>query len=206
MPPPFWMHCNVCAIQYSSAKKFYMMSCQHTLCRDCMKLTENGKKCPLDKKDIKFEEVTKLQEKQRRFFQPKILSVLNEPMKMINFQQKQQKHYVNLIKSFKKKYQKASQMKAIMEKEAFQLNAELKRLIDRRVLMQQKLKQIYIKRTQKNSYREPFESNLTGTTSTTRSTPSTSSVASNSTIGSGLVGSFFNSHAPNFHSSDTPKK
>lgn len=61
---------------------------------------DNGKKCPLDKKEIKFEEVTKLKDKQRQLFQPQILTVLNEPRKMINFQKKQQKNYMNLIKSY----------------------------------------------------------------------------------------------------------
>lgn len=116
MPPPFWMHCNICALEYNPSKKFYLLSCQHTLCRDCMKSTgktrkndrqhnlttflDNGKKCPLDKKSIQFEEVTKLQEKQIRYFQPKILSVLNEPLKMIKFQRQQISHYMDLIKSY----------------------------------------------------------------------------------------------------------
>ena len=43
MPLPFWMHCNLCALQYMPDKKFYMMSCQHTLCRECMKLTGENK-------------------------------------------------------------------------------------------------------------------------------------------------------------------
>lgn len=44
MPPPFWMHCNICAVQYNPTTKFYMLSCQHTLCRECMKSTSKKTK------------------------------------------------------------------------------------------------------------------------------------------------------------------
>lgn len=41
MAPPFWMHCNICSIQYTNTStiKFYMLSCMHLLCRNCMKHT-----------------------------------------------------------------------------------------------------------------------------------------------------------------------
>lgn len=65
---------------------------------DCF--IDNGKKCPLDKKDIMFKELSKLEDNQKKYFQPKILSLLNEPVKMIKFQKQQINHYMNLIKSY----------------------------------------------------------------------------------------------------------
>lgn len=39
MSPPFWIHCNICSLQFSKDLKIYMLNCSHMLCKNCMNLT-----------------------------------------------------------------------------------------------------------------------------------------------------------------------
>jgi zinc-RING finger domain len=101
MPPPFWVHCNRCAVGYSKELPMYLLSCSHTFCKNCMRyssknnkssksaqighsslaLSDKGKSCPLCKSAIKFKalpQVINSHGSGRVFFVQKQMDIVKE--------------------------------------------------------------------------------------------------------------------------------
>jgi hypothetical protein len=212
MAPPFWIHCNLCGALLSSDNKHFLLSCSHITCKDCLKQTA-GKKCPACKADVRYEDMSKLPEKLKNNFQPNIQNLFQEPSKIIDFQQTQALEMAKKTRDYKTKYRQAL---AIYEKEkveVMKLKKHLDDIVHQRKLMQQKLKEVYVRnktKKQNEIYRNPANLTLSSDFSTekARSSIRTSQARSDFFNQSSPIVQRFSSHSNDFFDShpSTPRK
>ncbi|XP_065079360.1 RING finger protein narya-like [Ochlerotatus camptorhynchus] len=108
-----WIHCNICYYLFAKKdRRFYLMTCQHTLCKDCMAHTNRGTCCPVCKrKGLQFFEICNGMDKQAKtLFDPGTTKTLEQIYKAINFQTKQKQHLSDHILFVEEKLLKAEQM------------------------------------------------------------------------------------------------
>lgn len=108
-----WIHCNVCYYLFTKKdRRFYLMSCQHTLCKNCMTHTNRGTCCPVCKrKSLQFFEICNgMDKKTKALFDPGTTKTLEQIYKTINFQTKQKQHLIDHIQFVEEKLLKAEQM------------------------------------------------------------------------------------------------
>lgn len=108
-----WVHCNICYHLLSKkTRRFFLMSCQHTLCKDCMAQSNRGTCCPVCKRQgLQFVEICNTMDKKfKALFDPDVPKTVEQSCKIINFQTKQKQHLIDYLAYMDEKLLKAEQM------------------------------------------------------------------------------------------------
>ncbi|CAG9800826.1 unnamed protein product [Chironomus riparius] len=215
MAPPFWIHCNLCGALLSSDNKHFLLSCSHIACKDCLKQTA-GKKCPACKADVRYEDMSKLPEKLKNNFHPNIQNLFQEPSKIIDFQQSHARDIARKTRDYKTKYSQALSIYEKEKVEVMKMKKQLDGYVHQRKLMQEKLKEVYLRNKMKKQheiYRNPANVTLSSDFSTEKArsslrTSGTSQSRSNFFNQSSPIVQGFNSRSNDFFDShpSTPRK
>ncbi|XP_070499391.1 uncharacterized protein [Chironomus tepperi] len=215
MGPPFWIHCNMCSALLGNDNKHFLLSCSHIVCKFCLKPT-GGKKCPICKENVRYEEMSKLPEKLRNNFQPNIQNLFQEPAKILQFQETQVRDMAKKTRDYKTKYRQAKQIYEKEKAEVMKIKKHLDSLIQQRRLMQEKLKEVYMRNKMKKQheiYRNPANMTLSSDYSSEKPrssfrTPGTSQTRSDFFNQSSPIGHEYRSNSNDFFGShpSTPQK
>nr|XP_029714101.1 RING finger protein vilya-like [Aedes albopictus] len=119
-----WIHCNICYhLLTKKERRFFLMSCQHTLCKDCMAHSNRGTCCPVCKRQgLQFVEICNTMDKKfKALFDPDVPKTIEQSCKIINFQTKQKQHLIDYLNYMDEKILKAEQMEQKLKKKVYEL-------------------------------------------------------------------------------------
>ncbi|KAG5681706.1 hypothetical protein PVAND_011116 [Polypedilum vanderplanki] len=146
------LFCNVCAFASTKDNINLFLTCGHILCKACIRPNESGMtKCQICNKIANFKELDKLPEGlKKKFFSDNINEMLQESLKIIQFQQ-QQEH--NAFQKINKYRDKSAKLQKYLNKEMVeikQFDSTYGKLRQRREQMQAKLAEIQKREMQQN--------------------------------------------------------